>query len=203
MSEIEAANTSNSLPYNGKWPMGKKDKALADAACAVGWYRFAEVDKFVLNGHRLFRSSCPGYTGSDASQTMTPDRAKFLASKGIDSLISFNEEPYKKDQLEMLKKVGINYLHIKVKDFGVASDEDYDRSWRFFKANKVTLVHCGFGWGRTGTGICLLQLYSTRGDSPDEKLWGEVDGGDQVEKEGQKVALRRIKGNLRNGTITP
>ncbi|KAJ8489509.1 hypothetical protein ONZ45_g13560 [Pleurotus djamor] len=132
----------DSLPYSGKYPMGKKDKALADAACKVGWYRFAEVDKYVLAGHKLYRASCPGYTGADSSQKMTAQRAAFLTTKKIDSILSFNEHSYTSAELAILKAAKINYKHVEVKDFGVASDKDYDAAWHFFKSNKSTLVHC-------------------------------------------------------------
>lgn len=181
--------------------MGNKNPGLADDASKVQWFRFVEVDKFVAKGHKLFRASAPNYTSDDKDQQMTEARVAFLKKVGIDCLISFNHVQYSAAEQGYLKKANISYLWLQVPDFQSATEKQVDDAYRMYIKHKATIVHCGFGWGRTGTAICALQLYSTKGANPPEKLWGEVDGGDQVETDKQKEMLRGIKKKLVAGTI--
>ncbi|KAF4577222.1 hypothetical protein EYR40_009416 [Pleurotus pulmonarius] len=192
---------ASGLPNGGKWPMGKKDTKLAEDAAKFQWFRFMEVDKYVASGHKLYRASAPNYKGKDEDQEMTVQRAAFLKKVGIDCLISFNHVKYSSKEEGYLKAAGITYLWLQVPDFQPSTEKQVDDAYRMYKKHKATLVHCGFGWGRTGTAICALQLFCEKGANPPEKLWGEVDGGDQVETKEQIAMLADLKKKLIAGSI--
>ena len=160
---------------------------------AEAWQRFEEVTKYLPTGKRLFRSSAPHYDGEDEIQTVTESDAQFLQTKGINGIISLNEFSYDSSSLALLKKYKIDYLHRPVIDFGSPTQADFAAANTFFLAHTVTLIHCGYGHGRTGTGVTALQLYATKGANPPESDWSSVN---HVEKETQIQALRQLKQSL-------
>ncbi|KIY53763.1 hypothetical protein FISHEDRAFT_63269 [Fistulina hepatica ATCC 64428] len=143
-------------------------------ADTAGWYRFTEGAVFIPQGHRLYRSSTPNYDESkgDASQQQAVD---FLSSKGIDSIISYNESPYNAAEL--------------------AQPRTFRETVAFMGMYRSTLVHCGYGHGRTGTGVTAIQLEATKGVSPPESQWVSVN---HVERHSQMEALTRWR-NLCEG----
>ena len=132
-----------------------------------GWYRFTQVINFVPSGHKLYRASAPNYktTVTDSDQDLTQAAVNFLVSQGIDSIDSFKEYVYTTAEKERLAKVppAIKYLHIKLGDFKPPTLAQFAQVNAFFLSNKSTLVHCGYGWGRTGTGITALQIFTENG----------------------------------------
>ncbi|KAJ8473354.1 hypothetical protein ONZ45_g16332 [Pleurotus djamor] len=162
-------------------------------AASVGWFRFKEVTFLVPRRHRLFRASSPNYFGFDASLSLTPEAVRFLEACEIDSLVSFNSQNYTENERASLKAAGIEFLHVPVKDFTAATPEQLDAVYQFFLENRATLLHCGYGHGRTGTGVTAIQLYATSGQAPPEDYWQAVN---HVEKEEQMDALRSLKARL-------
>jgi protein-tyrosine phosphatase len=165
-----------------------------DTALAAGWRNWAQVTKYVTN-KSLYRSSAPNYSGEDCTQQLTPAAVGYLADNGIDSIISFNEHPYNEDEHQLLRNAKINYLHLPVKDFGAPTLGQLEDAITFFTnpGQQSTLVHCGYGRGRTGTGVTALQLHATAGRKPDESEWG----GSGVETKGQEAVLGQLV-KLRN-----
>ncbi|KIY42813.1 hypothetical protein FISHEDRAFT_68306 [Fistulina hepatica ATCC 64428] len=149
-------------------------------ADTAGWYRFTEGAVFIPQGHRLYRSSTPNYDESkgDASQQQAVD---FLSSKGIDSIISYNEN--------------IAYLWLPAVGFYAPTIEQFRETVAFMGMYRSTLVHCEYGHGRTGTGVTAIQLAATKGVSPPESQWVSVN---HVERHSQMEALRRWR-NLCEG----
>jgi len=139
------------------------------------WLRWEEVTTLNFPGHKLYRSSCPGYYKGkgDKSQNLTPSAVKFLVDKKVTGVISFNENEYNHDEKERLKKANIRYLWLPVIDYTAQAMDQFRKALEFHRdsPNAVTLVHCGFGWGRTGTGITALQLVVGKGDSPARNTW--------------------------------
>lgn len=156
-------------------------QVLPATAAENGWFRWRKVEKYGLPGRRLFRSSCPNYksprddpsNGGDKSQRLTRDAVDWLAANEINSIISFNQFPYKQDELELLEKANITYRHYATDDFTSPSIENLKAAVKFHAdfEGAITLVHCGYGHGRTGTGISAIQLYAEGGERPTEMEW--------------------------------
>ncbi|KAL5513800.1 hypothetical protein ACEPAH_4201 [Sanghuangporus vaninii] len=160
------------------------------------WKRFEQVLQYVYHGRKLFRSAAPNYDDKDdESQNLTPTAVKFLTDKGINGVISFNTYSYTISQIAMLDNVGISYRHFAVKDFTAPTEDQLKDAIEFFRSipNGSVLIHCGYGHGRTGTGVTAMQLFATWGDSPDESKWNE----NHVETNEQRVVLRRLRDNFK------
>jgi len=146
-----------------------------------GWFRWKEVEEYRLPGRRLFRASSPNYmtpredpiNGGDKSQCLTQDAVNWLTANKVNSVISFNQFPYQQDELALLNEANITYRHYSTKDFTSPSIEDLKDAVKFHAEfeGAVTLVHCGYGHGRTGTGISAIQLYAEGGKRPTMQEW--------------------------------
>jgi protein-tyrosine phosphatase len=160
------------------------------------WYNWRQVTKHLKEGHNLYRSSAPNYLGYDESQTLTPTAVKFLVDKGIDSIISFNKHPYSDEEKKLLDHEKIHYLHLPVQDFTAPTIKQLDDAIAFFNdpEHHSTLVHCGYGRGRTGTAVTGLQLDVTGGNEPDESVWQSEN---HVERPVQMESLRQLKAKLK------
>lgn len=172
-----------------------------------GWFRWTEVEKYRLPGHRLFRASSPNYVprredpinGGDKSHHLTQDAVNWLTRNKINSIISFNQFPYSPDDLELLNKANITYRHYVTEDFHSPSIENLKAAVKFHAEFKdaVTLVHCGYGYGRTGTGISAIQLYAEDGKQPTEREW-IVENRVELMAEGQIENLRVLAEYYKN-----
>jgi len=156
------------------------------------WHQFSEVTRYVCAGQRLFRSSAPNYDGTDSTQRLTQSAVDFLVNQGINGIISFNSLRYTEQELGRLNEAGITYLHLPVVDFTAPTIQQLQAAIKFYQANTQggTLVHCGYGHGRTGTGVTALQLFATRGENPSESSW-KTDN--HVEEENQVEVLRELR----------
>lgn len=158
-----------------------------------GWKNFREVTKNVLPNHRLFRASSPNYIGMDLTQKLTKESLDFLVEKGINRVISLNQFPYTDVELASLEAAGIKYLHLPVKDFQPPTIEQLSKAFEFYRAEPdgaSTLVHCGAGYGRSGTCVSAIQLFCTSGKFPEERGWMYENS---VEKEAQMEVLREVR----------
>lgn len=169
---------------------------MADKA---GWHRFTQVTQSVPSGHKLYRASAPNYKKQDSDQDLTQEAVDFLVSQGIDSIISFNEYEYRPVEREKLAKATqpIRYLHLKLGDFKPPTLAQFRQANDFFLENKSTLVHCGYGWGRSGTGVTGLQIYTENGKNfqPLASSWSMplAYGGNNVEKREQVSILSELR----------
>lgn len=64
-----------------------------------------------------------------------------------------------------MANANILYRHLPVEDYGPPTMGDLLSAIRFVTQgpNASTLIHCGFGQGRTGTGVSAVQLFGTWG----------------------------------------
>lgn len=117
-----------------------------------------------LRGMRLAGSAHPGYGAA-----LRSNLAEMARDNGITSVVSLSEDPLPEGFLE---EYGLRGLHVPVVDFSVPTMSAMERGADFVKAElskggKV-LVHCGAGYGRTGTFLacCLV----AEGMSPQEAI---------------------------------
>ncbi len=155
---------------------------------AEEWHRFLQVTNYIPAPYRLYRSSAPNYVNEDSDQKLTDTAVAFLVDKKITRIISANAVKYNATELGRLQKAGISYLHLPVVDFTAPTIAQLTSAADFFRAatNTGTLVHCGYGYGRTGTFVTGLQLSMTSGKNPPESDWMSVN---HVEKPGQVDVL--------------
>ncbi|KAF9648826.1 hypothetical protein BDM02DRAFT_3114842 [Thelephora ganbajun] len=166
------------------------------------WLRWEEVTTLNFPGHKLFRSSCPNYFKGkgDKSQNLTPNAVKFLVEKGINTIISFNEKEYDAEEKGRLKKAKIRYLWLPVIDYTAQTMDQLKTALKFHRdtPDAVTLVHCGFGWGRTGVGITALQLAVGNGLRPTRTTWKIKN---HIEKPNQFEALDKWVDVVKGGQM--
>ncbi|KAF8120256.1 hypothetical protein EV363DRAFT_1397433 [Boletus edulis] len=178
---------------------------LATKAKRAGWERFSQVKQFVPASHKLFRSSAPSYrhlqkgADHDATQNLTPNAVKFLVEQQIDSIISFNKYSYSPEEVKRLENASppIAYLHLPVDDWCAPTLEQLRQANEFFVGKSSTLLHCGYGHGRTGTGVTGLQICATNGQTLNpfaSTWWGRR--GNHVEKRRQMSVLAELRNNL-------
>ena len=102
----------------------------------------------------LARSAQPNYTGKDQPHEISFLQVDFLKKKGITCVISSNEYGLPDHSKTLLATYGIAYVHFGIDDFQAASPYQLMNAADIIEANRkrgATLVHCGFGEGRTGT----------------------------------------------------
>ncbi|KAF8869834.1 hypothetical protein BD779DRAFT_1583351 [Infundibulicybe gibba] len=153
-------------------------------------------------GRRVYRSSAPNYRGSDATQRLTNDAVKFLQENRISGIISFSGLPYTPAELFLLGAAGIEYRHLPIPDFEAASLDQLLAAYNFVVDqgdDGGTLFHCGYGHGRTGTGITGIQLHTTHGENPDKSTW-ELEN--HVETPAQVAVLAKLRDSFRDSEAT-
>lgn len=133
---------------------------------------------------------------SDITQNLTETAIQFLVEKGIDGIISLNQYPYTDAQHQALKKANIEYLHVPVVDFTPPTMAQLKDIVQFHERRETTstLIHCGYGYSRTGAALTAIQLYATKGENPNESEWTKVN---KVESRSQMSALREYQNSLR------
>lgn len=161
------------------------------------WKRFEQVKEYIPTSRRLYRSSAPYYF----DQKITPDAIKFLEDNNITVIISFNDYSYTADEITLLKDAGITYHHFGVRDFHAATLEQLRDAYAVIDSDNLDigtgiLVHCGYGHGRTGTGITGIQLQYTEGANPPEADWDMVN---HVERDAQMAVLRQVRDSYKVG----
>lgn len=151
----------------------EKQKAL-DA----GWGNWDEVNSHEIPyNYRLYRSACPNYDGhSDDSQLFTPASLDFLQEIGITTIISFNHVQYSGYARTTLERAvpPIVYHWIPLPDFTAPTRDQICEMYELVNSRGgSTLVHCGAGFGRTGTGVTALELGWSWGSQPEPGKEGE------------------------------
>lgn len=130
---------------------------------AAGFERFDRVTANIKNQETLWRSSSPYYSGSDGSHHITKNTIAFLHDKKIKHIISFNNEATRDDIVKALGGANIVYTPLKVKDFTSPDEVQLKAAFQAFKQHTDgTLIWCGAGYGRTGTGITAIQIFERK-----------------------------------------
>jgi len=102
---------------------------------------------------KLAGSAHPGY-GANLRENIA-----WLYEKGIRNILTLSGESLPE---ALLRECGIGLMHLPVVDFTPPSPEQIQQGVEFLRAaivdrNEAALVHCGSGYGRTGTMLaCYL-----------------------------------------------
>ncbi|KAL7819439.1 hypothetical protein V8C44DRAFT_318112 [Trichoderma aethiopicum] len=148
--------------------------------------------RWVVPG-RLARSSAPHYENSDVDQDMDAEALGYLRRQGITSIISLNAYPLPEMATRRLQEFGMTYNHIPVAEFCAPTMEQFLELWDVYRRQTSTLVYSGFGYGRAGTAVSALQLYSHFALSDTNFRINHVATHDQLR------ALKDLKSLLRQG----
>jgi protein-tyrosine phosphatase len=156
------------------------------------WQRFKEVTEHIPSDIRhLFRSSAPYYNGQDEPQNIDENAVEFLVQHNIHRIISLNGCSYTENSIELLAARNISYLHLPVEDFTAPTLEQINAATAMWskKPDANTLVHCGYGQGRTGTMVTAIQIWETGGNLDLEKAVSE----NGVERDVQREVLEEYQ----------
>ena len=188
MNKITAANQDELVSVTDDKNPFFEEIIIANKARDHGWLRWKKVTEHLLPGRTIYRASCPNY---QTSQGLTQEAVDWLKQNEVSSIISFNAVPYNQAELDRLNAAGISYRHYKTEDFTSPSTKDLKEAAAFHESfpTAVTLIHCGYGHGRTGTGVSAIQLYVSDGVCPTEQQW-VIDN--KVETKGQIESLRGL-----------
>jgi protein tyrosine phosphatase (PTP) superfamily phosphohydrolase (DUF442 family) len=75
-----------------------------------------------------------------------------LARNGVTTIVDLRAEPYRHDQDEFIRSLGIDVIHMEIRDGQTPPDEIVDRFVSTVEQSEGTVyLHCGAGVGRTGT----------------------------------------------------
>jgi hypothetical protein len=183
MDEISIANRDPSFDEDLT-----EGEIIAIKARDHGWLRWRKVTEYLLPGRTIYRAACPNYK---TSQDLTQKAVNWLKQNEVNSIISFNSTPYNQAELDRLNAAGISYHHYETEDWTSPSIKDLKEAAAFHESfpAAVTLIHCGYGHGRTGTGVSAIQLYANDGVWPTERQW-IIDN--KVETKGQIESLREL-----------
>ncbi|MFH0911211.1 MAG: dual specificity protein phosphatase family protein [Planctomycetota bacterium] len=138
---------------------------------------------FVLP-ERLAGMECPG-----SNTDLTKD-LDFLASQKIGAVVSLT--PRRLDE-GALKARGFRWLHLPIEDFSSPSMEQIETFVQFvderLAENRAVVVHCGVGYGRTGTMLACYLVHD--GLDAEEAIWQiRLFRPRSIETAGQEATVR-------------
>lgn len=158
-------------PKKPVWPPPKKTVKKSVDTSSVAYrglfHSYLQNYQEVLSD-RVYRSAAPCYEldKHDAVQIVRPETIAFLKARRFRNIVSLNERPVHPESRKQLTKAGILHKHLPVRDFQPLSMKQMQEGVAITNSGK-TLIHCGYGQGRTGTmvGAWYVQYTHTRDSS--------------------------------------
>jgi atypical dual specificity phosphatase len=90
---------------------------------------------------------------------VTKNEFKWIVDKGIKSIVTVREVPL---PFEWFDGADIDYVHLRVEDFGAPTLEEIDEVVNFIdkkiRGNRPVMVHCAAGKGRTGAVLAAYMV---------------------------------------------
>ncbi|KYK58800.1 hypothetical protein DCS_05818 [Drechmeria coniospora] len=150
---------------------------------------------------RLFASSSPNYNGRDSSHRITTETIEYLRANNITNIISLNEEANSDHIIRALAAANIAYTPLPVMDYLSPTLHELERGWESFLQHRSgTLIWCGYGYGRTGTMITALQMYSQQQRSEFRPWTSDDYRSNFVESESQIHTLNQLQSSIQLGS---
>ncbi len=82
----------------------------------------------------------------------THGRIEALAAHGVTTIVDLRAESYRNDDDEFIRSLGVDIVHLEIRDGQTPPDELVERFLRIVgQARGTVYLHCGAGVGRTGT----------------------------------------------------
>ncbi|KAI1125699.1 protein-tyrosine phosphatase-like protein [Nemania abortiva] len=163
----------------------------------AGFHQFQWVKDHISSSDRLARSSAPNYNKKDSDQKLCDESIKFLQDNKIEHVISLNSEAENDTIKNKLKDKGIKYTPLPVEDYTAPTLDQLKKGWDEYKKHRGgTLVWCGFGWGRTGTMVSALQIYTEQDQDHPERLSDTDYKKNHVESTEQCEMLNKLQKDL-------
>ena len=162
---------------------------------------------------QIARSAQPNYNlfKGDQIHEFNDKQIAFLLKNNIKTIISLNSKQLKPAAKLALEQKGIQHNHIVTRDFTAISLASHDRIDNIienrYQAGAI-LFHCGYGMGRTGTGIAGWAMKEIMISEPDifkelsfEQLHEFLSSAFGVEKEAQTTSIANYLKSL--ATVEP
>jgi atypical dual specificity phosphatase len=145
--------------------------------------------------------------GKLAGSGMPTNYSQFLwlITHGIKSIITIREVPLPSKWFSNGKGDGIDYLHLRVEDYGAPSLEEIDNTIDYIQQEiskkKPVMVHCAAGRGRTGTILAayFIKKENLTASQSIKKIRNMRPGSIQSER--QEMALYMYEKYTSNSTM--
>ena len=98
----------------------------------------------------------------------THEGIEALAAHGVTTIVDLRAEPYRHADDEFIRSLGVDIVHMEIRDGQTPPDELVERFVQLVGQSKGTVfLHCGAGVGRTGTVAAAYLVHTNQASSRD------------------------------------